>query len=276
MAPVSSGTSSSQAHACAHWDIPDKQKHAETAGVGFEARGIDVRGLLYVYRHEGNTSLTNTLTLEQQLLDAPDWLLEVDTFADWEDAALVRVFGDDDREVRDVGGVLRHRAVERLDACEWLVVEKDGKQEKWWSLDSEAVKHRVAVVNLKVGVAAVVHPLASFVFGRPRLAKQKHYGPASDVYSFLCSQKTSTPFVGLVAFQFQEKRDLWLDWRRWRWLSRGMDIGADGAAALFGAQYLFSLNVEGFPDPSHGATNDVVSATTQLSLTSLWLLGLVS
>ena len=56
----------------------------------------------------------------------------------------------------------------------------------------------------------------------------------------------------------------------------GMDLGVDGVAALFGAQYLFSLNVEGFPDPSHGATIDVVNATTQLSLTSLWLLGLVS
>ena len=39
---------------------------------------------------------------------------------------------------------------------------------------------------------------------------------------------------------------------------------------------MFSLNVEGFPDPSHGANNDVVSAITQLGLKSLWLLGLVS
>ena len=46
MAPASSGASSSQAHTCADWDIPDKQKHAATAGVGFEARDIDVRGVL--------------------------------------------------------------------------------------------------------------------------------------------------------------------------------------------------------------------------------------
>jgi hypothetical protein len=121
MAPASSGTSISQAHTCADWDIPDKQNHAATAGVGFEAWDIDVRGFLHVGRHQGNAFLTNTLTLEQQLLDAPDSFLEVDTFADGEGAAFVRVFGDDDREVRDVGGVLRHRAVERLLACEWLV-----------------------------------------------------------------------------------------------------------------------------------------------------------
>ena len=59
--------------------------------------------------------------------------------------------------------------------------------------------------------------------------------------------KTSTPFVGLVAFQFQENRDPWLDWRRWPWLSIGMDLGADGVAALFGAQYVFSLSVDGVP-----------------------------
>ena len=111
MAGASSGASSSKAHACAVWDIPDKQKIAATAGVTFEAWDIDVRGFLHVGRHQGNTFLTNTLTLEQQLLVAPDSLLELDTFADGEDAALVRVFGDDDREVRDVGGVLRHEPV---------------------------------------------------------------------------------------------------------------------------------------------------------------------
>ena len=112
----------------------------------------------------------------------------MDTFADGEGAALVRMCGDEDCEVRDVDDVLRLRAVERLDTYEWLVVEKDGKQEKWWSLDAEAVKHRAAVVNLKVGVTAVVHPLALFVFDRPRDAKQKHYWALSDVYSFLCLQ----------------------------------------------------------------------------------------
>ena len=131
MAPASSGTSSSQAHACADWDIPDKQKHAATAGVGFEARGIDVHGFVNVDRHEGKTFLTNTLTLEQQLLDVSDWVLEVDTTEDGEGAALVRVFVDDDCELRDVDDILRLRAVERLEAFKWCAVEKDGKQEKW-------------------------------------------------------------------------------------------------------------------------------------------------
>jgi hypothetical protein len=109
-----------------------------------------------------------------------------------------------------------------------------------------------------------------------RLAQRRRLNAKRWLANLDMQVKNSTPFVGLAAFRFQENRDPWLDWRRWPWLSIGMDLGADGVAALFGAQYLFSLNVEGFPDPSHGANNDVVNAITQLGLKSLWLLGLVS
>ena len=64
--------------------------------------------------------------------------------------------------------------------------------------------------------------------------------------------KTSSGHKGLARFQVTENEGESRDWRRWPYLCIGLDMGSDGLAGLFAAQYKFGLNIEGFCDPSHG------------------------
>jgi hypothetical protein len=84
-----------------------------------------------------------------------------------------------------------------------------------------------------------------------------------------------TSWGGLSFFQYNDKSDLWSDWRTYPWLGQCGDSGPDNICG-FGAQERgFDINTDFWPDGAHGANRSEECTLRSTGLFEFWLLNLV-
>ena len=82
----------------------------------------------------------------------------------------------------------------------------------------------------------------------------------------------STMRDGLSFFRFdRERKGLWPSWKNIPYLAVSMELGPNGLCGFNALERLFDLNIDRWPDWSHGVSRDFWLSVSALGLKGFWL-----